>query len=1045
MNPAHTAALLVYNASAGSGKTFSLVRAYLTRLLGSSDPYQFRSMLALTFTNKAVAEMKQRILQTLFDLAKDPETCKMLNDLEQATGLGKDQLQAKAQQYARLLLNEYASFGVETIDSFNHRVIRTFARDLKIGQHTEISLETDRYLDEAVDRVIHKAGKDPAITQLLLDFTFFKMERGNSWNINYDLREAAPDMLKEVEQPHLELLKDKSIADFTVLSKSLQDRNQSLKQQIRQTALAIQKSILDTGADPNHLTKNFVNPLNKFIEGTFDHKSFSKTFTNALTIDPSGVYNNGLDPGSKSAIDALFGQFEKQHELLHKKTLELERNKNILKQLPPTATLHLVREALEEVKSERDLMFISDFNLLIGDHIKTQPAPFIYERLGERYRHYFIDEFQDTSGMQWSNLIPLVENSLLQLDVNDQAGSLLVVGDAKQAIYRWRGGEAQQFVDLYQKRSPFSLAQEQIRVIPLRSNWRSAPQIVDFNNRFFQYVSTQLDHPDYAELYKEGNKQIAEGASEGYVSLSFVNGENAEERQQAYVEAVMDRINRLQGQGFALQDICILTRKLKHGTLLAGHLLEAGIPVVSEETLLLKNAPLIKGLVGCLRLLSAPENPQYRLETLLFLHEHFELSSDKHDFLCKALKAPLAQWNTMLPTRGGGFDLTLVATAPLLDTVEFLLGSLDIKDQADPTIPAFLDLLLGFIKQGNPTMAGFLDYWELKKDKASAKGMGVLQGVRIMTIHKAKGLEFPAVIVPFVESNTDPMRWDTSWYPLNDYGFEEARISYAKQTAQYGTAGKALYEHTQTQVQLDMVNLLYVALTRPEQELHILSSNTAKGRPGDSCPGLLRSYLESEGLWEEGKTSYDWGKAVCNKKTASKTTTDFRVPYRVSDQKLSAARFVIRPATEARSITEAQAFGTLLHEAMAQIQSKEDLSIALQTLKERNLHSPQLLSAIQIRVSNIVEHPELSYFFNEKDKIYNEQELVTPDAFLIPDRFQVDPQNNTTLIDYKTGQPSESHVLQIQSYKIALEAMGHKVVNMLLVYCSEPQIVVNKV
>ena len=989
--------------------------------------------------------MKQRILSNLMELAKEPEHCKMAPDLVEATGLSLDELKHKAGKTINLLLNEYASFAVETIDSFNHRIIRTFARDLKIGQHTEISLEVDRYLEEAVDRILNEAGNSTAITKLLLDFTFYKMERGNSWNVSYDLQEAAPDVLKEVEQPHLELLKEKSLADFSKLAAVLLQQNQEQKQAVLGAANAIHKLLQESGAQRQDLYHHFANALDKFLDGSavLDTSDPSKTFALALTQGGAKLYKKTAPTGVAEVLENSLPTLSGYYQEIRTAQLILARNKNIINQLPPTATLHLIREALEEVKQERDLMFISDFNLLIGEHIKNQPAPFIYERLGERYRHYFIDEFQDTSSMQWDNLIPLVENSLLQLDSNGLPGSLLVVGDAKQAIYRWRGGQAKQFVDLYHKQLPFALGPEQVEVIPLKSNWRSTTEIVSFNNRFFRHVGSLLKETDYQELYKEGNKQVSKGSEGGYITLSFVAGENTEERKQAYVEAVMQRVELLQRQGFPLSSICILTRKLKDGTLLGQQLLEAGIPVASEETLLLKNALIIQGVIATLKLLDTPTNQQFRLEVLLFLHRHFEIQQDRHAFLRQGLKEPLSEWKYILPEEAQQFRMEGFKDLPLLDSVEYIIGSLAIADGADPTLPAFMDLLLDFNRQGNPTISGFLDYWELKKDKASAKGPGGLEGVRIMTIHKAKGLEFPAVIVPFIESNTDPNRWDTTWYPLEEHNFDEVRLRYNKQIENYGPEGAAIYANTQSLVQLDMVNLLYVALTRPEMELHLLSGGKSKGP--ESCLGLFESFLKQQGEWQEDKTLYDWGEPVSYQHEQAVKQKECAVTYRVSKPGQRTARFVVRPTNETEEALLAKAYGSLLHEVMARIHTITDLPLALSLLEERPLVDKNTLLSVEKAVRALVEHPDLSCFFNETDQIFTEQELVTPDAFLIPDRFQVDPKGQTTLIDYKTGQPKESHALQVQGYKLALEAMGYRVKTMLLVYCREDDILINKV
>lgn len=991
--------------------------------------------------------MKQRIVETLIDLAREPNNVKMLDSLIKETGLTTDQIRHRAEKTIERLLNEYTSFAVETIDSFNYRIIRTFARDLKIGQQTEISLETDRYLEEAVDRVIHQAGLDLPTTNLLLEYSFYKMEEGNSWDVSFDLLKVAPDVIKEVVQPHLKQLESKTLADFQNLKSHLLDRNTELDQKVLSIAQEILNATRSAGAERSDLARYFGDALDKFLNQTADLNTSApdKSFYKGTHEGGTKLYKADTDDPVKAELDGLLENLTDSYTRIRTAQMEQDRNRNVIKQLAPTATLHQIRTALKGIKEDRDLIFISDFNLLIQAQVKDQPAPFIYERLGERYQHYFIDEFQDTSQLQWNNMIPLVENSLIQMDTNGQTGSLLVVGDAKQAIYRWRGGEAEQFIDLYQKRLPFSLPESAAETIPLGFNWRSAPEIVDFNNEFFQHVAELLQQNDYKELYRKGNEQIAQQQQTGHVCLHFVEGAKKEDRLPVYIQLVLDTLDDLKQRSFPYSAVCILTRTADQGSQIGKELLAQGIPVVSEETLLLKNALVVQGIIATLRLLKQPKEDEHRLAVLLFLHQHFKPDLNTHSFLAAGLERPASNWHELLPDNGQEFRPDRWGDLPLLDAVEYLLRSLNISTTADPTIPAFMDLLMDFIKQGNPTLSGFLEYWELKKDKASATSLGGGQGVRIMTIHKAKGLEFPVVIVPFLEENTQPRNDLTVWYPWDKVNFDEVRLRFKKDIQEYGPAGRTIYERTRSQAQLDITNLLYVAMTRPELELHLMTgAGKIKGET-DSYFGYFTSYLKKKGIWEEGKTLYSKGSAGIYNGKIESSGDQKSIPYTVTSPQQRATRFVMRSAFTSQELEEAKEFGTLLHEVMSGIRSQHDLPLALERLNEYRMFSPEVLQAVSERVHAIVHHPELQSYFNTTDQVYNEQELMSADAFLIPDRFQVNPEGIVTLIDYKTGKPLEKHEHQITAYKQALEDMGYTVKNMLLVYCSEPTIVINKV
>lgn len=991
--------------------------------------------------------MKQRIVETLIDLAREPNQVKMLESLIKQTGLTREQIGRRAEKTIERLLNEYTSFAVETIDSFNYRIIRTFARELKIGQQTEISLETDRYLEEAVDRVIHQAGMDVPTTKLLLEYSFYKMEEGNSWDVSFDLLQVAPDVIKEFVQPHLKQLESKTLADFQNLKAHLLDRNKELDQKVLSIAQDILETIGSAGAERSDLARFFGAALDKFINQTADlnTSALDKSFYKGTHQGGTKLYKANTKGHVKAKLDGLLESLTDSYTRIRNAQVEQDRNRNVIKQLVPTAALHQIRTALEAIKKDRDLIFISDFNLLIQGQVKNQPAPFIYERLGQRYQHYYIDEFQDTSELQWTNMVPLVENSLIQMDNDGQTGSLLVVGDAKQAIYRWRGGEAEQFIDLYQKRLPFSLPESAAQTIPLGFNWRSAPEIVNFNNDFFQHIAELLPQNDYRELYRKGNQQIAQQQQAGHVCLHFVEGAKKEDRLPAYIQMVLDTLGDLRARSFPFSAVCILTRTAEQGSQIGKELLTHGIPVVSEETLLLKNASVVQGIIAALRLLKQPEENEHRLAVLLFLHQHFKPDLHTHSFLLKGLERPTSKWHELLPQNGQEFRLDRWGDLPLLDAVEYLLRSLHISTTADPTIPAFMDLLMDYIKQGNPSLCGFLEYWELKKDKASATSLGGGQGVRIMTIHKAKGLEFPVVIVPFLEENTRPRNDLAVWYPWGEVGFNEVRLRFKKELQEYGSAGQSIYKRTKAQAQLDITNLLYVAMTRPELELHLMTGASKNKSEVDSYYGYFISFLKKKGLWEEGKTRYSEGNAGIYSGKIESNNDQKAVPYTVTSPQQRATRFVMRSAYTSEELEEAKEFGTLLHEVMSGIRSQDDLSLALERLNEYRMFSSEVLKAVSERVHAIVHHPELQGYFNTIDRVYNEQELMSSDAFLIPDRFQINPEGIITLIDYKTGKPLEKHEHQIAAYKQALEDMGYTVKNMLLVYCSQPAIVINKV
>ncbi|MGB3776485.1 MAG: UvrD-helicase domain-containing protein, partial [Leeuwenhoekiella sp.] len=431
-------AISIFNASAGSGKTFALACNYLSIVLLSKSPFKYRHMLAITFTNKAVAEMKSRIVENLkhFAYGEDIEKSPMLSAIQKNTGLELPVIREKSAQVLHNIVQDYASFDVVTIDRFTQRIIRSFARDLKIPQNFEVELNTQEVLERAVDNLINRAGTDQLLTPILLDYAIEKIDSDKSWDISRDFYEIARLLLSENDRKYIKQLSEHSLQDFEALKKNLKGRVDKLDKEIRERAGQLLVFIETKGLFPEHFTrKSLPNHLQKFLEGDFVYNPDAAWIINMGEAD---FYKKSEKPNIKQILDANSQEITTQFLKIIAQINKLLLTHELLKKITPLSLLQAINNEVQEIKTDKNLLLISDFNEVINKNIANQPTPFIYERLGERYQHYFIDEFQDTSILQWENLIPLIDNAISTGAREEPSNSLMLVGDPKQAIYRWR-------------------------------------------------------------------------------------------------------------------------------------------------------------------------------------------------------------------------------------------------------------------------------------------------------------------------------------------------------------------------------------------------------------------------------------------------------------------------------------------------------------------------------------------------------------------------------------------------------------------------------
>ena len=1031
----------VFNASAGSGKTFNLVKSYLKLLFKTENIFGFRNILAMTFTNKAVGEMKERILKKLKDFSEETVldgNDAMFNALCLELNLQPEYVNKKAKTLLSTIMHNYAAFDISTIDGFNHRLIRTFAYDLKLPINFEVELDTEALLNEAVDSLIAKAGTDKKLTKILIDFAIEKADDDKSWDISNDLNKIAKKLTNENDIPHLkEALKDKTLDDFESLKSSLIKQIKSTENQIIDNA----KSILTT-FENNGLTKA------DFSRGTlFNHfEKASLLQTNGLynnqlesNIEENKVYTTKLDANKKDIIDSLLPEIGLTYKTIKAAVYNLTFLKAIYKNVTPLSVLNAINTELQLIKDNENKLLISEFNTLISNQLKDQPTPFIYERIGEKFRHYFIDEFQDTSEMQWNNLIPLIENSLTAENLKGEKGSTMIVGDAKQAIYRWRGGKAEQFIDLTEDKNPFPVNK---KLIELEENYRSHKNIVNFNNSFFKYISnTSFRNEHYANLYKKAN-QNPTIKEEGYVSFQFLDlKESEDDKETLYAKETYNTLKKCLDNGYDLKDICVLVRKKKEGIAVANYLSENDIKIMSSETMLIDNSESVQLINNILRLLVNPNNFEVRINVLHYLASTFNVE-DKHTFFNQNLKLNIDTFFGSFKQFGIDFNTTEIAQLSLYDSVEDIARQFNLLQTSDAFVQFYLDLVLEFSQKHITGISGFLDYYDNKKDSLSIVSPNNQNAVQIMTIHKSKGLEFPVVIFPFADLDIYREIDPQEWFPIDKTlfnGFSKTLINFNSDVENFGEIGQDIYNKHKAEQELDNINLLYVALTRPVEQLYVISKIDNNLNELNSYSKLFQSYLQTEQLWSDNQTFYEFGNSkreiipVEKSLDTSSNKNIISVNKKEHNIKIITKSGYLWDTNQQHAIEK----GNIIHDIMSKIYTKDDIDFAINLALDNGFINDDQVEGITKNINDIVNQKDLKEFFTDQYTIYNERDILTSTGQMIrPDRLAI-KDNQASIIDYKTGLPNPKYEQQLEIYATHLKEMGYQISNKILVFINE--------
>jgi len=1020
--------LKIYKASAGSGKTFTLTTEYIKLLV--RNPQNYRQILAVTFTNKATEEMKTRILSQLYGIWKGLEDSKdyATKVHESLNGeLSEAEIAERAGQALHLLLHNYSYFRVETIDSFFQNILRNLARELNLTANLRVVLNDTQVEDVAVDKLIDSLSATDQILQWMMRYIMDNISDDRSWNVIGKIKKFGctifRDFYKEHSEQLTELMEEK---DF--FEKYQQDLKK-IRHQAAERMKAIGNSFIDTltaeklTIDDLSYGKNGVgNLFVKLQNGIFDGSVVTKRATDCL--GQTEKWCKKTHPHREQIYHLAATSF---NSLLQKAIDEQPRQWKLfksadltLRHLSQLRLLSSIEQKVHTLTDEQNCFLLSDTQFLLHELIKNSDSPFIFEKIGTQLEHIMIDEFQDTSTIQWENFKLLLLETMSHRDSEN-----LIVGDVKQSIYRWRGGDWRLLADI---KKQFENTW-QLNFKNLDTNYRSSRRIVNFNNAFFTAAAQVEDVKAYDDVEQ---KVPAKKEDNGYVTIRLLPSEDYEDRM---FKELSEQVGHLLDSGASASDIVILVRFNKHIPVIANYLMEhlPGLKIVSDEAFRLNASTAVVTIVQALRHLAHPENPI----ALAYLTEGY----------CKQTGKPLPEaYNTAL------------LQLPLYELTEQLFNIFHIENtgsEQSAYLCAFFDQVSTFATDYGPDIEAFLQEWDLNIGNTAIQSPET-DGIRIISIHKSKGLEFPHVLIPFCDWRLEQP--DILWCSPQEAPFNRlplAPIDYSC-SGMKGTIYENDYESEHMQNTVDNLNLLYVAFTRASHSLCVWGkrkspTNTRSALIEQVLPKITKQLADARLIGEtdeEAPIVLEYGNTTLARKqtkTKTKTANPFlqeaeivRVPINIYDTKTDFKQSN-KSIAFAHSDTEDEAqqksyiqLGSILHQVLSTIRTSDDIDTALQQLElegilygEGQLTHEKIADLLRKRLTS----PQArEWFMPGRWQLFNECAILTtdPDTGRVverrPDRVMTDGKQ-TIVIDFKFGRERSEYHDQVRQYMNLLTDM----------------------
>ena len=1061
---------IIYKSSAGSGKTYTLTLEYLK--LALAYPGAFRQILAVTFTNKATAEMKERILKELNRLRKEvsPEE-KMDEKLMDALKVDEAGLKQKAVATLTAILHDYGHFAVSTIDSFFQKVVRAFAREMDLNAKFEVELDQEAILDRVVDRVVMLVMEDEFLHKWLVDYASEQIQNGKSWDIRRNIRDLGKQIFQEdfkryATEIRAFLQEKENLTQLQAFSRERRSELLKITRQLKEQANQIRINNGLEWTDFSGGSRSFAKKFDQLGDRKDPVPEVNKTMLNAID-NPDQWYakkspqTSRIEAAFAEGLNEILKQFE---PLLYQwKTLEAI-SKNIY-------VFGIFRNLLDElslIKDEESILLISDANEFLKEITKENDAPFIYEKVGNQFKNFLIDEFQDTSGFQWASFKPLLENSLAQGNTN------LLVGDVKQSIYRWRGGEMKLLLEQVEAETGMF----GINLQNLDTNYRSLPNIIEFNNALFKRLpnsfesclteSYAVEDPSilsraFHDVFQHVSPKKAQSEFRGKVRLEFL-ASIKEDEEGSFKDQVLDKlpqmVRELQDHGYSLKDIAFLVRTKAEGEAIADVLMEEAaqntdlayrFDVLSDESMYLHKSASVKALVAGLKYLQYPDDA-VQFKTMWYYRSVLKEEPIDHTlFSINQIPKHLTEKVDAFRKRE-----TLLLQLPLMEALEELIEALDLMENGleRAYISGFKEAVYDFTSNNRSDLAGFLDWWDENQNKRTVKIPEGHDAMRILTIHKSKGLQFKVVLMPFLKWTIfDTSKGNVVWAPFEDREKNLAAViplTLGGNLAQ--SAFHQIYSEEAILAYLDSLNMIYVALTRAEDVFWGLVPYKEKIGSQNSLEVHLQQILENgieadEGLSlstyfnEETKVFElgDWPTKMPEKQEMLPAPT-LRWAYKNWSNLLRVKKYAVDFSQEGMEQRRKRNFGLLVHEILEKSANAEAAKTHLQAFYFEGRLSEAEKEEVENQLQALFADPVFADWFEGEGILLAEQGILLPGGKQKrPDRIIL-RDKESIIVDFKTGEELEKYGNQVREYMTLVQKLTQKPVKGYLCYLESGKI-----
>jgi ATP-dependent helicase/nuclease subunit A len=1033
------APLTIYKSSAGSGKTYTLAKEYLRMAL--LEPQYYRHILAVTFTNRAAEEMKERVLDFLIAISQNKH--ELVGVLASEMNVPEGEIVRRAQATLSDLLHHYGYFSIMTIDTFFHRVIRAFSREIGLQGNFGIELDTKKVAALLADAVYTGAEENAQLRQWLLDFSMEQLMDAKSYDLKNEVTELAEQLFSEQFKliARSLMLGDDQKENIRALRKVLSERKYAFENFLKGIGKeffeVLRKNGLE-GADLKGASRSTVANFFRKLENCNYDTLVNKTIEKAV--------DDSTEWGTKSSDKyALIISLAESHFMpLAKKAIDYYTQNLtayntaiiVLKNLYTLGLMTDLAQRLAEYKTEEEIIMISDLPDFLNQIIDDSGSPFIYEKVGSRYKHYLIDEFQDTSRLQWRNFKPLLEESMANGHSN------ILVGDAKQSIYAWRGGDP----TLLMRDVEREIAGPDIQANTI--NWRSAKNVVEFNNELFTKLPDMLcelmdevlgdeEKSLMRAAYVETAQKVApkHAASEGLVHVEFLEKQENETWSETALQRTVQLIEDLLTAGHQLNDIAMLVRTNSEATELVNYVLDykrtndTSIEVISAEGMLLSNSMVVQVLISAYRHLVVPQD-KAALANLVYSYQRYHGKPfEKHSDFQKLTEAGLPEQFVKHKEH--------LLHLPILELTEVLVRTFDLTKVKSEFayLQAFQDAVLDYSKNRRSDIRLFLEWWEEVEGKRSVQLTGTLDAVEIITLHKSKGLEFPIVIVPFCNFQLNS-RDHHSWYSA-DIGEPYSTVPYLP--VDYSkTLNESLfkeqYRKELVKWHLESLNMLYVTFTRAENGLFAFCEPSGStSNPYSNVSNLLAHYFNTHPMegWDANSRIFKKGKLpVKHRESKDQLVSLAEFPTHKWSTKLT-----IRKTGKAYYDDEAQKQrneGILLHQILSEIKHWNQTTDVLDRYEKRMEITAEDRKNYEKIISALWENAQVKPWFEDGYEIKTEVVVLPEDGETKRMDRVLLKGTEAIVIDFKSGAPKPDDSNQLQEYVALLGRMGYEAKGYLL-------------